>query len=218
MAALGVLLELVLPSACVGCRRPADAFCAGCRPGAPPFLVRVPVGVPPCWAAGGYVGALRAAVLAYKERRHRALAGQLGALLAGAVARAVGDLPGPVLLVAVPSAPSAVRARGYDHADQLATAAARALRSRGLVARVAPLLVLTRRPADSLGLSVEQRQANLAGAFRVRSVPRVDGRLVLVDDVVTTGTTLAEATRALAAAGLTARGAATLAATPRRCR
>jgi predicted amidophosphoribosyltransferase len=83
-----------------------------------------------------------------------------------------------------------------------------------------PLLTVGRAVADSSGLSASARAANLAGAhvLRRRAVRRVpDGaQVVLVDDLVTTGASLAEAARALRAGGLTPYGAAVVASTVRR--
>ena len=74
-----------------------------------------------------------------------------------------------------------------------------------------PLLVVQRRPQDQSGLAREQRWRNLEGAFRARSVP--GAAVILADDIVTTGATLAEATRACRAAGGVVLGCATVAAT-----
>jgi predicted amidophosphoribosyltransferase len=82
--------------------------------------------------------------------------------------------------------------------------------------RVAPnALALTRSPQDSAGLGIAERAANLAHAMVARS-PAVRAGAVVVDDIVTTGATLGEASRALAAAGWPVIGAAVVAATPRR--
>ncbi|WP_369688378.1 ComF family protein [Actinomadura macra] len=75
----------------------------------------------------------------------------------------------------------------------------------------------TRRVSDQAGLTVSERAANLAGALEAVPRAKVAGRrVVLVDDVITTGATLAEAARALRAADAEVIGAATLAATQRR--
>jgi predicted amidophosphoribosyltransferase len=121
-----------------------------------------------------------------------------------------------VLLVPVPSRRAVVRARGHDHAARLATAAARARRAVDPGCRAVPLLSVRRALADQAGLDASGRSANLAGAFRL-SGPVAPGRpVVVVDDVVTSGATIAEAARAAAAAGLHVHGAATVAATVRR--
>lgn len=202
------LLDLVLPSACAGCGLPGRLLCDGCdaaltdRPGR-----RALPGLDV--ACAGPYGTARGALLAHKERGRLALARPLGAALAAAVTALA--LPGPLVLVPVPSSRAAVRARGHDHARRLAREAARSLTACGLPATVAPLLVQARRTQDQAGLDAAARADNLAGALACRGRP--DGPLVVVDDVVTTGATLAEAARALRAAGGAVRGGAVVAGT-----
>ncbi|MFJ1705798.1 ComF family protein [Kitasatospora sp. NPDC088346] len=237
------LLDLLLPAVCAGCRGGPGLLCPGCRgalaaarPG-PAGPRPAPPGLPPLHAAGPYAEPLRSLLIAHKERGALRLAGPLGGLLAEAVRSAV-DGAGPVLLVPVPSTRGSVRARGHDPMLRLARAAAHALRRTGLRAGVAPVLRQTRRVADQAGLDADARRRNLAGALAVpaRSARRLRAagptggaggpvgagrpaqshRLVLVDDLVTTGASLAEAARALAAAGLAPCAAATVAAVARR--
>ncbi len=204
---LDALLDLMLPRLCVACRAPhRQALCWRCRPEAPP-LVSGTAGFPVA-AAGDYDGALRTALLEYKERGRRDLAAALGGLLADAV-RALDPAPGAVL-VPVPSSRRARRARGGDHVRRVAGVAAR---STGL--RVRAPLQLVRSVRDSAGLDTATRQANLAGAMGARP-PGRPAPVVLVDDIATTGATLTEAARALAASGWHVHGAAVVAATVKR--
>ena len=116
----------------------------------------------------------------------------------------------------MPSAPASVRQRGRDVVGDLARVAARRLRRRGWDARVAPRLVVVRRVADQAGLSAADRATNLEGAFGARAGPRPSRPVVVVDDVLTTGATAAEAVRALRLAGAPVAAVAVVAATPRR--
>lgn len=213
---LADLLDLVLPRACAGCRAPGHLLCPLCRAAlraAPLGRVRptpCPAGLPPVLAQAQYDGAVRGLLIAHKERAALGLSRPLGQAL-GALAASFG--PGPFLVCAVPSSRSAVRTRGYDHAQRLARAAVAELRRRGVAVRGARLLVPVRAVADQSGLSTAQRAANLHGALQARG--GAPARVVLLDDVMTTGATLVEAARALRAEGHDVLGAAVLAATMR---
>lgn len=208
MRLLPDLLDLVLPSRCVSCGRGGRLWCLACRPTSDPEPVTLPS--VPVVAAGEYGGALRSALLAFKERGHRGLAGPLAAYLSDAVDVGRRELAGPgesPLLVPVPSSRSAARQRGGDHLLRLVAEVAP---QNGL--DVLPALRLPGRGRDSAGLSAPQRAANLA--HRMRAIPVISDRPVLiVDDIVTTGATLTEASRALQAAGWQVSGAAVIAAT-----
>nr|WP_234382923.1 ComF family protein [Streptomyces dysideae] len=130
-------------------------------------------------------------------------AGAHGGYAGQAAARGeFGGAGAPVLLVPVPSGRGTVRARGHDPARRIALAAAGELRRTGTPARVLAVLRQRRAVADQSGLNSRQRMENLAGALAV--VPggaRLlgDGLIVLVDDLMTTGASLAEAARAVRA-------------------
>ncbi|GIH74511.1 hypothetical protein Plo01_09400 [Planobispora longispora] len=183
-----------------------------------------PPGLPECWSAADYDGVARRAIIAYKERGRTALAHPLAGALALTAGIAVGGHP--VVLVPVPGARQALRRRGHDPVARLAVLAAGYLRAAGWPATVARAIVPRRRTADQAGLSSPERALNLSSAFRavpgaagaVRSPWGGEGVVVLVDDVVTTGATLAEAARALRSAGVEAPLAVTIAATRRRSR
>ncbi|MFF4830868.1 ComF family protein [Streptomyces sp. NPDC001315] len=223
------LTDLVLPAECGGCGRPRTVLCAECRAalsGAAPSRVRPvpePPGLPLVHAAARYADEARAVLLAHKERGALALTGPIGTALAGAVRSglreagtrlhgAVADMGGgweangadrEVLLVPVPSGRRAVRARGHDPARRIALAAAGELRRTGTPARVLAVLRQRRAVADQAGLNSRQRLDNLAGALAVVSgAGRLlgGGPVVLVDDLMTTGASLAEAARAVRAA------------------
>lgn len=216
------LFDLVLPVECAGCRVTGTRWCPDCErdlrertAGWPRHTEPVPnpLGFPRTVAAGAYAGALRAAVVAYKDDGRAELRDPLAALLAQALSWCAG--PRAALVVPMPSAPAAVRARGESPVTLLARSAA------GRLAQpiaVLDALSVARPVADQAGLGHRERAANLHRAYAVRPrfAQRLAGRpVLLVDDVVTTGATLAEATRAVGAVGGRVLGAAVVAATAR---
>jgi predicted amidophosphoribosyltransferase len=216
------LTDLVLPEECAGCGEVSGSLCGLCHalfraPGQLMWPEPVPQGLPPPFSIGAYDGALRSVLLAHKEHGRLALAGPLGAALASAVVAGCGRHP--VTVVPVPSTKAATRRRGHDPTDRIARAAVVELQRRGVDATRFPVLGHRRVVRDQAGLSVEERMTNLSGALMVR--PRFASllarcRVVVVDDVLTTGATLAEAARALTAAGAAVPAVATVAATRRR--
>lgn len=226
------LTELVLPGGCAGCggsagqplRYGACLDCVAAVARLRPHPTRpdpAPPGLPPCAALGDYQGVLKELVLSYKDRGRHRLAGPLGRLLAEVVASLVG---GPVVLVPVPDSPAAARARHGDHLRRLARPAAARLRAAGRPAVLAGPLRARSRP-DSTGLDSGQRAAVAAAALMPRPlrlaglrqrVARTGEPVILLDDVITTGATLAAAATRLERAGVAVAGAAVLAATRRR--
>ena len=159
-------------------------------------------------------------LLAYKERGRHGLARPLGAVLAAAVAEIVPDRARPLLVVPVPSTAAAQRERLGDHMARLATHAVRRLRAAGWQASVAqPLRAAPR--ADSASLDASARRVAAENSLRIRQtrigVPArrttMRSTLVVVDDIVTTGATLAAAAARLEGANMQVAGAAVVAAT-----
>ncbi|ONI86012.1 hypothetical protein ALI144C_12810 [Actinosynnema sp. ALI-1.44] len=179
------MAELLVPSCCAGCDTPGDALCGDCKTSMSGLrVIHRSEDMPPVYALGRYTGVARRAVIAYKERGRRELAATFGGLLTDALRK----LP-PADLVPVPSRPRAVRARGFEHM---------ALVAAHTTAAVRPVLRLDRRVRDSVGLDADQRAGNLAG--RLTCVP-TRAKVILIDDVVTTGATATACCSALTRAG-----------------
>lgn len=227
------LLDLVLPSECAGCLRPGHRWCARCERALTGLGFRAgprwvtprpcPPGLPDVVAWGLYAEPLRSVVTAWKDEGRRDLHAVLAPLLTSAVQAALEQFPEAAaagspapLIVAAPSSSRARRVRGDRPLQELA---ARAARHAGLAAAVCPVLEQQRGVRDQSGLTTLDRRANVAGAFTVGARWRevVVGRTVLVvDDVMTTGATIAECSRALYEHGASVVLAATIAATRRR--
>ena len=208
-------LDLALPATCAGCSREGDAICASCLPALDARLESrpgVPIGLPahlPAplvqleWCAP-YSGAVRRALHELKYSGEQRLAAPLGAAIARRWKRAGA---GGDLLVPVPVHAERLRRRGYDQAALLAAAAARDLHMPW-----SPLLERTRATKAQFDLDRTARATNVVGAFRMRNRRDLAGRwIVLIDDVTTTGATLAACAEPLMDAGAIAVGAITVA-------
>ena len=214
-------VDLVLGGRCAGCGRPGVTLCGGCRElldAVTPFRAwpePAPGGLPPPTASAPYGDRIRKLIIAHKEEARYALARPLGEVLAAAVRTAMGERRA-AWLCPVPSARSTVRQRGHDPLRRITKAAVKCLRRQGFDVRLADALSVVRRPDDQAGLSAPDRAANLEEAFAARSrwaETLTDQPVLLVDDVITTGSTLAEACRALESQGITVFGCAVIAAT-----
>ncbi|KAA9162404.1 ComF family protein [Amycolatopsis acidicola] len=215
------VLDLVLPSSCAGCGAHGAACCSLCLTEfARPFPVaRGPTAdAVAVYALARYQGTARKLVLAYKERGRRDLAAGLGGVLGSTLPQvpvAQPDAEGVWWLVPAPSRRAASRVRGGPHLQRLARACAARLSAEGCAVAVAPALRLARGARDAVGLDHSQRVANLAGRVSLdpRGLPPPGSPVVLLDDVITTGATIAACARVLKEGGFPVVAALTLTAT-----
>jgi ComF family protein len=193
---------ILMPVDCAGCGAPDRGICASCRSRLVPRVTQHRAGAIPVASALRYDDETRRAILAFKDHGRTDVAKVLAAALSASVSAAASDADS---IVAVPSSRAAFARRGYDPVRVLVSRA-------GLVALRA--LEHTRDTGAQKALDADARAANRRGAFA--ATRRLDGaRVLIVDDVLTTGATVSEAARALSAAGASVVGAATRAFTPR---
>ena len=204
------LLDLVFPRACLGCGEPADELCSGCR--ARLIRIRPPLcercGYPTAWpvvrcsqcarrrvaftvarSAVGYDETVRRLVAAWKERGLRRVADIAAELVHEGLER-----PDGAVVTFVPPDRDRTLERGHHPAERLA----RCLAERWEL----PVEALLTRPGAAprqRGLTLVERRRNVAGAFRPATVGR--RRVILVDDVYTTGSTANAASSALRGGG-----------------
>lgn len=211
----GIALDLLFPRWCLGCGKEGDFICPACRRALPritpplcPLCGRHQINANLCPACVGwetaidgirapfkFEGAIRQAIHGLKYNNLRALAPLLGGWLDDYLR--ANPLPAEVL-VPVPLHPKRLRERGYNQSRLLAREMAKLS---GLP--LADDCLVRRRQTDPQArtTSAEQRRDNVAGAFSCRDRRLEDKRVLLIDDVSTSGATLDACARALKEAG-----------------
>ena len=204
------LLDLLFPPKCAFCgEHGVHGMCAECEKALPwcdtPLYERTGIGT--CVAPLRYEGAVRESLLRFKFRGGRGNAEGYGIILAQCVAEHFGG--GFDLVTYVPVSEKRRRERGYDQTLLLARETCRAWDA-------APVTLLRKTrhtPAQSTLKTPEERKANVLGVYEAVNTDKItDARILLIDDILTTGATLRECVRVLKETGARSVLCATLAA------
>lgn len=215
---LGMMRDALFPRGCAGCDRPDEVLCGDCRSLFTNWRSRelVAHGTAHTWSASTYQGVVRHAILAWKDHDDTELDTIFGEVMASllehsAIHRSC-HRQTAVLVVPVPSSPASMRRRGRRHIDPLSKAVANALCDYGFDAK--PYRVLA--SIASGGRSVQQassaqRAQRIGGRIALVSDAVMQGQqVVLVDDIITTGSTLRQCAQTCRQAGAEVIGAMTL--------
>jgi ComF family protein len=189
-----VAVDLVFPPHCVGCERVGSFLCSHCLSATIPADDRNAPGFDQLRACAQYKDGIRAAIHALKYERQVRMVGPLGDLLA----EMVQDAGWPIdLVAAVPLHSTRLHERGYNQAGLL---------GRFLAQRMGwefdPAALRRIRATESqVNLTMRERRDNVAGAFVADAGIVCGKRVLVIDDVLTTGATLGACAEALRAAG-----------------
>ncbi|WP_117001026.1 ComF family protein [Desertimonas flava] len=197
---------MILSTRCAGCSRRGPVLCRTCRFAlvARP-MIDAPAGVV---VASAFTGRVRDVLLGFKYQNRRAVAAHVAGILVQRLSAAGALDEGPDVVTWAPTSASRRRQRGFDQAELIARAVA------------ARLDLPCRRLLEREGASGVQtgrgRRARVDPSTRprFRAHPRTRGRILVIDDVVTTGATLESAGRTLLGAGAISVVKAAVAATP----
>jgi ComF family protein len=196
-ALLQDVLYLVFPARCAGCGRVDSEWCSRCQQETahnfPIFNLHHQATLDGCAASGKHQGKLQEAVQALKYANSRSLAQPFALRLRDCLATLSWTFD---MIIPVPIGTARLKERGYNQAGLIAAALAQAVD----VAYLPHLIWRARETRSQVGLTAAERYENVAGAFSAD--PGLAGRsILLVDDVYTTGATLAACAEAARAAG-----------------
>ncbi len=191
-------LDLLFPPRCAGCDRVDSVWCSRCHA----KLIAEPIIVPRkavtdtfiVASTGLHDGILQQAVQGLKYEQVRLLSGELGRRLAAALQSLDWDID---VIVPVPLGEVRLKERGYNQAQLIAEA----LAAERAVPCLPQALRRRRETRSQVGLNAQQRGENMSDAFEADATQVQDRRILIIDDVLTTGSTLNACAQAAAAAG-----------------
>ena len=200
------LKHLLFPTRCFGCRELGYSICSKCRKLWNPHLYQTQISKLVVYSSIPYSPVAKSILLAAKEESIKS-ADQLVRSAMSASLDALFQKHPNCALVPIPSGPASNRRRGRDFINEMAL-----LVAKDMGVGVLPILEHQRAIRDQSKLNVNSRRENLAMALSLK--PQFRGNyssenVVILDDLVTTGSTINEANRALTKAGFKVRAAAT---------
>jgi len=192
MALIHELSQLIFPQRCIGCMQLGPTICSQCRLSWHPHIYRTHVDSLLVTSSILYSPIAARILVAAKESNQRSA----DILIIDAIRHILENYKGDtanLTFIPMPSSKNAMRKRGRNFMEFVCEK---------LDISYSNILFHQRRVQDQSGLNAQERRLNLVGAFALEKSVRIYGDIVLIDDVVTTGSTLREAQRALSAGGL----------------
>jgi ComF family protein len=199
------ILAMLYPPSCIQCGLRGPTICARCEVDLDSCRTISYISRVPLYSALHYNEAASHLILAAKEDNNRAAAKYLAGLIAMRFGRLHRELGySEYAFIPVPSSRAADYRRGFAHTVVLSRLAAELIvREYGVKVLVWPVLRPIRKVADQSQLGASARAKNLDGAFGVKArpvIPALGTGIIVIDDLVTTGSTISEVIRALRAA------------------
>lgn len=210
LGAIHSLRNLVFPDICIGCGCPNSKFCLNCQSNWNDQVNKSFIGNIPLFFKSDYNKEAASIILLAKENFNTQAIRVLSSSIADAIIFALKDLSisQSITIVTVPSSKSSIRRRGRDHIAYLAIEVAKQIKYQGFACDYVPLLMVKKNIKDQSKLNGRQRIENTKGKFELRGCEFPQDAIFLMDDLVTTGSSMTEAIRALSEAKLRISGLA----------
>ncbi len=211
-------LALFFPEVCLLCKKPKSSVCVSCLAELSPYLNKnqsLPNFISPVFSYKD--PNVKKLIWAFKYSKKRQLASPLAHSLKDTVEAIVSELyelrgAREILILPIPLHPKRLRTREYNQSDLLVKEILKLTQDSILIADYSVIIRNKMATPNAKSHSKRERELNTTGSFEVISPEKVCGRhVLLVDDVVTTGTTLSEARKVLIAAGACSVSAITVA-------
>ena len=198
------LVQLLYPPFCISCKTAGSSICINCKLQWQREIHHGRISRTPLYFARYYESTCSHLVLSAKESGNQVAKSILANAILRSIAKAKADLKlhGIIGIITIPSRASAIRSRGRDHIKDLAQLVVKAGKEIDLELVNLDLLRMTKKVKDQSMLNQAQRLLNISGAYLALHPEVPINNLIIIDDLITTGSSIQEAMRALSVINL----------------
>ncbi|NDF56805.1 MAG: ComF family protein [Actinobacteria bacterium] len=212
------LLELVFPKFCIICYKSGDEICLECGSYWVAKPYKINLGETKLYFVKDYDSQAAKVTLLAKENHNKEAINLISFSIFLSIKALINEskLSGTINIVTIPSSSKTIMKRGRDNISDICNKVIKLLRKDGINANNTPVLTQVRRVRDQSKLNRVERIRNLDYAYRLKNKQLDGNSCILMDDLITTGSSLSEAIRALTEAKITILGAVTACAVGRK--
>lgn len=212
------LLELVFPKFCIICYRSGDEICLECGSYWVAKPNKINLGETKLYFVKDYDSQAAKVTLLAKENHNKEAINLISFSIFLSIKALINEskLSGTINIVTIPSSSKTIMKRGRDNISDICNKVIKLLRKDGINANNTPVLTQVRRVRDQSKLNRVERIRNLDYAYGLKNKQLDGNSCILMDDLITTGSSLSEAIRALTEAKITILGAVTACAVGRK--
>jgi len=203
--------SLIFPQLCIICSAIGSRICSNCNKSWLTSPIKYRVDQIPLYFTTEYDEDIETILLLAKESGNKTAIDILSTALVNSIIFLMSEnqIEFPINIIPIPSSKRAIRKRGRNHIEELCEAVIAKLHGNSIFAQKVSIIYHQKKIKDQSNLNKSQRLKNLKNAYTLSGVLPKTGSTILLDDVVTTGSSILEAARALSEAKITILGAVT---------